>query len=298
MARAGCRSAARRSARTPGRALTLAAQAVPLYHGETGRVVDDLKRWSGDGWRVVLVFEGHGPAAAGGRGAARRRPRRTRGRPRWTTAPRARRDRWSTTGALEHGFVDEAAGWRSSPATTSAAAGARPQGTCARCRAGGATRSTRWSCGPATSWCTSSTASAGTWSWCSAPSTAPTGSTWSSSTRPSKRGQPGDRLFVPTDSLDQLSRYVGGETPTLHKMGGADWKKAKARARKAVREIAAQLIQLYAARQTLAGPRVRPGHAVAAGAGGRLPVHRDARTSWPRSRRSRPTWRSRCRWTG
>jgi transcription-repair coupling factor (superfamily II helicase) len=65
----------------------------------------------------------------------------------------------------------------------------------------------------------------------------------------SKRGQPGDRLFVPTDSLDQLSRYVGGESPTLHKMGGAEWKNAKARARKAVREIAAQLIQLYAVRQ-------------------------------------------------
>src|SRR5262249_7108534 len=51
---------------------------------------------------------------------------------------------------------------------------------------------------------------------------------------PSKRGQPGDRLFVPTDQLDQLSRYVGGETPTLHKLGGSDWQKAKSRARKAV----------------------------------------------------------------
>jgi transcription-repair coupling factor (superfamily II helicase) len=74
----------------------------------------------------------------------------------------------------------------------------------------------------------------------------------------SKRGQPGDRLFVPTDSLDQLSRYVGGENPTLHKMGGADWKNAKARARKAVREIAAQLIQLYAARQHAKGHTFGP----------------------------------------
>src|SRR5690606_42110629 len=41
---------------------TLAAQPVPLWHGETGRVVDDLKRWSGDGWRVALVFPAHGPA--------------------------------------------------------------------------------------------------------------------------------------------------------------------------------------------------------------------------------------------
>ena len=73
-----------------------------------------------------------------------------------------------------------------------------------------------------------------------------------------KRGQPGDRLFVPTDQLDQLSRYVGGESPTLHKLGGSDWAKSKARARKAVREIAAQLIQLYAARQNSQGHAFGP----------------------------------------
>ena len=38
----------------------------------------------------------------------------------------------------------------------------------------------------------------------------------------SKRGQPGDRLFVPTDQLDEVSRYVGGELPTLNKLGGSD----------------------------------------------------------------------------
>ena len=70
---------------------------------------------------------------------------------------------------------------------------------------------------------------------------------------PSKRGAPGDRLFVPMESLDQLSRYVGGENPTLDKMGGADWNKRKSRARKAVREIAAELIKLYAARQATQG---------------------------------------------
>ncbi len=73
----------------------------------------------------------------------------------------------------------------------------------------------------------------------------------------SKRGQPADRLFVPTDALDEISRYVGGEVPTLNKLGGADWAKTKGRARKAVREIAAQLVQLYAARQSA------PGHAFA-----------------------------------
>jgi transcription-repair coupling factor (superfamily II helicase) len=113
----------------------------------------------------------------------------------------------------------------------------------------------------------------------------------------SKRGQPGDRLFVPTDSLDQLSRYVGGENPTLHKMGGADWKNAKAKARKAVREIAAQLIQLYAARQHSKGHAFGPDTRGSASSRTPSPTPRP-RTSFPRSKRSRPTWRSRCRWTG
>ncbi len=73
----------------------------------------------------------------------------------------------------------------------------------------------------------------------------------------SKRGQASDRLFVPTDQLDQVSRYVGGELPTLNKLGGSDWSKTKSKARKAVRDIAASLVQLYAARQAA------PGHAFA-----------------------------------
>ncbi len=75
---------------------------------------------------------------------------------------------------------------------------------------------------------------------------------------PSKRGQPGDRLYVPMDALDQVTRYVGGENPTLDKMGGADWAKRKGRARKAVREIAGELIKLYAARQATRGHAFSP----------------------------------------
>ena len=69
----------------------------------------------------------------------------------------------------------------------------------------------------------------------------------------SKRGQSGDRLYLPTDSLDQVSKYVGGETPAVHHMGGSDWQKAKGKARKAVKQIAAELIQLYAARTSSPG---------------------------------------------
>ena len=69
----------------------------------------------------------------------------------------------------------------------------------------------------------------------------------------SKRGGPPDRLFVPADALDQVTRYVGGEQPSLDRLGGSDWAKRKGRARKAVREIAAELIKLYAARQATKG---------------------------------------------
>ena len=70
---------------------------------------------------------------------------------------------------------------------------------------------------------------------------------------PSKRGFPGDKLFVPTDQLDLLSRYVGGEAPALSKMGGSDWAQAKGKARKAVRDIAVELVKLYSARMAAKG---------------------------------------------
>ena len=75
---------------------------------------------------------------------------------------------------------------------------------------------------------------------------------------PGKRGGAGDRLFVPMESLGQLSRYVGGEAPTLSKMGGADWQNTKRKARKAVREIATELVQLYAKRQSAPGRAFGP----------------------------------------
>lgn len=74
----------------------------------------------------------------------------------------------------------------------------------------------------------------------------------------SKRGQAGDRLFVPTDQLDLLSRYVGGEAPSLSKMGGSDWSQAKNKARKAVRDIAVELVKLYSARMAAKGHAFGP----------------------------------------
>jgi transcription-repair coupling factor (superfamily II helicase) len=63
----------------------------------------------------------------------------------------------------------------------------------------------------------------------------------------------GDRLYVPTDQVDVVRRYTGGDQPTLHRLGGAEWERAKSRARSAVREIARELVELYRARATSRG---------------------------------------------
>jgi transcription-repair coupling factor (superfamily II helicase) len=64
-----------------------------------------------------------------------------------------------------------------------------------------------------------------------------------------------DTLYVPSDQVDAITRYQGGEKPSVMSLGGAQWEKAKTRVRAAVRDIAAQLIRLYAARMHA------PGHA-------------------------------------
>ncbi len=68
-----------------------------------------------------------------------------------------------------------------------------------------------------------------------------------------RRGAPADQLWIPTDSLDQVSKYSGGEAPTLNKMGGVDWEKTKAKARAATKQIASELVRLYAKRQATPG---------------------------------------------
>jgi transcription-repair coupling factor (superfamily II helicase) len=63
----------------------------------------------------------------------------------------------------------------------------------------------------------------------------------------------GDRLFVPSDQVDAIAKYVGGEEPRIMRMGGADWERAKSKVRKAVREMAGELIRLYQARMHAPG---------------------------------------------
>ena len=65
----------------------------------------------------------------------------------------------------------------------------------------------------------------------------------------------GDRLYVPVDQSDRVSRYSsGGIEPTVTRLGSGEWVRVKQRVRKAVREMAFELIQLYAARETAARP--------------------------------------------
>jgi len=64
-----------------------------------------------------------------------------------------------------------------------------------------------------------------------------------------------DRVFVPHDQIGKVSRYIGasGAAPSLDKLGGTHWQTVKTRARKAVVEMAGELLELYASRQAIPG---------------------------------------------
>jgi transcription-repair coupling factor (superfamily II helicase) len=69
-----------------------------------------------------------------------------------------------------------------------------------------------------------------------------------------------DRVFVPTEQLAKISRYVGagGEHPPLSKLGGTRWETMKARARRAAQELAGELLSLYAERRRRSGHAFEP----------------------------------------
>ena len=72
--------------------------------------------------------------------------------------------------------------------------------------------------------------------------------------------QGGDRVFAPTEQLAKITRYVGvgGEKPQLSKLGSKRWDAVKARARRAARELAGELLNLYAERQARRGHAFPP----------------------------------------
>jgi transcription-repair coupling factor (superfamily II helicase) len=233
--------------------ITIDASPATAYRGETSRMLADVRQWLGDGWRVVLVTEGHGPAkrlaeVLRGEGFGARVGD-------LDTEPEGGVP-YVATGELRQGFTWPAVRLAVLTESDFAARGAaRPSSRderrmpSARRRGGvdplqlkpgdyvvheqhGVGRFVEM---------TSRTAAGATRDYLVVEYA------------PNKRGHPPDRLYVPTDQLDEVTRYVGGEAPALHRLGGADWAKTKGRARKAVREIAAELIRLYSARMASPG---------------------------------------------
>lgn len=224
------------------------------YRGDTARALADTKGWLADGWRTVYVTEGHGPAARtvevlGGEGIA----------------ARLDTDLGEITpsvvhvacGCIDLGFVDPVL--RLAVLTETDLTGQKASG-----REGARMPARRRkTIDPLTlepgDYIVHEQHGVGRY-------IEMVQRTVQGATReylvveyaPAKRGQPGDRLYIPTDQLEQITKYVGGEAPTLHRLGGADWTKTKARAKKAVKEIAADLIKLYSARMAA------PGHAFGA----------------------------------
>ena len=234
-------------------AISIEAQAATAYRGETSRMIGDVRQWLSEGWRVVLVSEGHGPAQ---RLAEVLRGEGFGARLGDIEAEPEGGIPYVSTGELRQGFswpavrlavlteADFAARGASRP-------GARDERRLPSARRRGGVDPLQLRAGDYVVHeqhgvgrfveMTSRTAGGATREYLVLEYAA------------AKRGHPPDRLYVPTDQLDEVTKYVGGEAPALHRLGGADWAKTKGRARKAVREIAAELIRLYSARMASPG---------------------------------------------
>ncbi|HEY1330062.1 MAG TPA: transcription-repair coupling factor [Actinomycetota bacterium] len=68
----------------------------------------------------------------------------------------------------------------------------------------------------------------------------------------------GDKLYVPSDQVGVVSKYIGGEAPRLHRLGSSDWTRAKSKVRRAVRDMAGELVRLYSVRMTAPGRAFGP----------------------------------------
>jgi transcription-repair coupling factor (superfamily II helicase) len=67
-----------------------------------------------------------------------------------------------------------------------------------------------------------------------------------------------DKLFVPVSRLDLIQKFTGGSRPSLDRLGGTSWEKAKTRVKKAMRDMAEELLKLYASRKAITGHLFSP----------------------------------------
>ncbi|WP_406148340.1 transcription-repair coupling factor [Streptomyces sp. NBC_01012] len=236
-----------------GDSLKLGMHAPETYRGDTARALADTKGWLADGWRTVYVTEGQGPASRtvevlGGEGIPARLDQ--------DLAEITPALVHVSCGAIDNGFVDP--GLKLVVLTETDLTGQRT----ASKDLGRMPARRRKSIDPLTLQANDYIVHEqhGVGRYIEMVQRTVQGATREYllvEYAPAKRGQPGDRLYIPTDQLEQVTKYVGGEAPTLHRLGGADWTKTKQRAKKAVKEIAADLIKLYSARMAA------PGHAFA-----------------------------------
>ena len=242
----------------------LAAGPVEAYRGDVDRAMKDLDRWRSDGYRVVVVHPGHGPAQRMVEALAEAEvPARLVEPVSTGSTTGGGEDLWQvgvvtvTCGALTQGFVDEThrlvlltgedvSGQRTSTRDMRKMPARRKrQIDPLELKTGDYVVHEQHGVGRFVEMKQREVGGA-------------TREYLVLEYGASKRGAPPDRLYVPADALDQVTRYVGGEQPSLDRLGGGDWAKRKSRARKAVREIAAELIKLYAARQATKGHAFGP----------------------------------------
>ncbi|HYT10013.1 MAG TPA: transcription-repair coupling factor, partial [Mycobacteriales bacterium] len=238
-------------------ALTVAASGAEAYRGDTGRAIEDARRWTRDGWRVAVIFDGHGTAQRAveqlGGAEVPVRPVPTLDR---TPEPGVVT---VSVGRLAGGFV--APGLGLAVLGQSDLTGQRGQSTKDMQRMPSRRRRNAVDPLALRSGDLVVHEQHGVGRYVEMVRRTVNGGEREYlilEYAPARRGQPADRLFVPTDSLDLLTRYVGGEAPTLNRLGGADWAKTKGRARKAVKEIAGELIRLYSVRMATRGHAFGP----------------------------------------
>jgi transcription-repair coupling factor (superfamily II helicase) len=234
--------------------LASAFESAPTYRGDTDAAIEDLRGWAREGWRVALVFDGHGSAQrAVERLSAAEVPARlvaaATAEPGVVDVTTGRLDGGLIAPSLKLAFLTEAdlTGQRGSLTKDTSRLPSRRRNAIdpIQLKSGDYVVHEQHGVGKYVEM-VRRTINGGEREYLIIEYA------------PAKRGQPGDRLFVPTDALDQVTKYVGGESPSINRLGGSDWAKTKGRARKAVKEIAAELIRLYSARMATKGHAFAP----------------------------------------